>query len=176
LRNISALVLACISLADGCQTDRPRCRARAALATSFRRLSIGGAAHTFLGAVIEAQLTDTMATMHTRLLRPSLLPTKTSSSLPAFFFPAAQCTRFSTSPTKCKKDNNSNRGVSAVRRTGPRPRQTLSVMQKDFAKQKLPKPVPIVEKITGTPDHGLWDFFKDKQLLQTPVQEQSHGT
>jgi large subunit ribosomal protein L47 len=63
-----------------------------------------------------------------------------------------------------------------VRRTGLRPRQTLSVKQKDFENQTLPKPVPIEEKITGTPDHGLWDFFKDQKLLQTPVEEQSHGT
>jgi large subunit ribosomal protein L47 len=29
--------------------------------------------------------------------------------------------------------------------------------------------------VTGTPDHGLWDFFKDQKLLQTPVDEQRHG-
>jgi large subunit ribosomal protein L47 len=123
-----------------------------------------------------------MAAIHQRILRPGLLPTKTSSSLPAFLVPATQCRRnppaaqFSTSPVRCKKDNNTNRGVSAVRRTGLRPRQTLSVIHKNFKAQQLPKPVPIEEKLTGTPDHGLWDFFKDKQLLQTPVQEQSHGT
>jgi large subunit ribosomal protein L47 len=49
-------------------------------------------------------------------------------------------------------------------------------MQKDFQRQKLPTPVPIAEKPTGTPDHGLWDFFKDQKLLQTPVEEQRHGT
>jgi large subunit ribosomal protein L47 len=48
-------------------------------------------------------------------------------------------------------------------------------MQKDFQRQKLPTPVPIAEKPTGTPDHGLWDFFKDQKLLQTPVEEQRHG-
>lgn len=29
--------------------------------------------------------------------------------------------------------------------------------------------------VTGTPDHGLWDFFKNGKLLQTPVDEQRHG-
>ena len=122
-----------------------------------------------------------MATIHHRILRPSLLPAKTSKSLLAFLVPAAQCTRntpaahFSTSPIRCKKDNNTSRGVSAVRATGLRPRQTLSVKHKNFEAQRLPKPVPIEEKVTGTVDHGLWDFFKDKQLLQTPVEEQSHG-
>jgi large subunit ribosomal protein L47 len=66
--------------------------------------------------------------------------------------------------------------VSAVRGTGLRPRQTLSVRQKDFEKQELPRPVPITEKVTGTPDHGLWDFFKDQKLIQTPVDENKHGT
>lgn len=82
---------------------------------------------------------------------------------------------FSTTSPQWKKDNNSTRGLSAVRSTGLRPRQTLSVKQKDFANQQLPTPVPIVEKVTGTADHGLWDFFKDQQLLQTPVEEQRHG-
>lgn len=39
----------------------------------------------------------------------------------------------------------------------------------------IPRPVPIEAKVTGTPDHGLWDFFKDQKLLQTPVEESSHG-
>ena len=66
--------------------------------------------------------------------------------------------------------------MSAVRNTGLRPRQTLSVKQKDFENQILPKPVEVKEKVTGTPDHGLWDFFKDQKLLHTPFEEQRHGT
>jgi large subunit ribosomal protein L47 len=62
-----------------------------------------------------------------------------------------------------------------VRATGLRPRQTLSVREKNFEKQRLPTPVKIEEKATGTADHGLWDFFTDKKLLQTPVEEQRHG-
>jgi large subunit ribosomal protein L47 len=50
------------------------------------------------------------------------------------------------------------------------------VKEKDFENQQLPKPVPIEEKVTGTPDHGLWEFFKDDKLLQTPVEESRHGT
>jgi len=48
-------------------------------------------------------------------------------------------------------------------------------MQKNFEQQKLPRPVEITEKITGDKDHGLWDFFKDQKLLQTPVDETKHG-
>ncbi|KAI8931155.1 54S ribosomal protein L4 mitochondrial [Plenodomus lindquistii] len=115
-----------------------------------------------------------------RILRPRLA-SPTSDAVLAFLAPSAQCARnapkahFSTSPARCKKDNNSVRGLSAVRNTGPRRRQTLSVKQKDFANQTLPKPVKIEDKVTGTPNHGLWGFFKDKRLLQTPVEEQRHG-
>ncbi|CAO2652950.1 Nn.00g023610.m01.CDS01 [Neocucurbitaria sp. VM-36] len=115
-----------------------------------------------------------------RILRPARALQNPDAVL-SFLAPSAQClrnpfvARFSTSPARCKRDNNKNRGLSAVRNTGLRPRQTLSVKHKDFENQQLPKPVPIEAKVTGTPDHGLWDFFKDKQLLQTPIEEQRHG-
>ncbi|KAF2199201.1 MRP-L47-domain-containing protein [Delitschia confertaspora ATCC 74209] len=101
----------------------------------------------------------------------------------AFLAPAVQSTkvaphvsvaRFSTSPALWKRDNNRNRGVSAVRRTGPRPRQTLSV-------KKAQLPVPVMDPkaksaIEGDEDHGLWGFFnKDKKLLSTPEEELAHG-
>ncbi|KAI4700844.1 54S ribosomal protein L4 mitochondrial [Alternaria sp. BMP 2799] len=116
-----------------------------------------------------------MATIHSsRLLRPNLALVQQDTVL-SFLVPSVQCARFSTSPARWKRDNNRDRGNSAVRATGLRPRQTLSVKEKDFAKQRLPKPVKIEQEVTGTPDHGLWDFFKDQQLLQTPVEEQKHG-
>lgn len=62
-----------------------------------------------------------------------------------------------------------------MRRTGLRPRQTLSVRQKDFENQQLPTPVKIEEKPTGTQDHGLWDFFKNQTLLTTPTELEQHG-
>ncbi|KAH9877075.1 54S ribosomal protein L4 mitochondrial [Plenodomus lingam] len=123
-----------------------------------------------------------MASLQTsRILQPLLAP-PTRCSVLVCLAPAAQCAarsppkaHFSTSPARCKRDNNRNRGLSAVRSTGLRPRQTLSVKEKDFANQRLPKPVKIEDKLTGTPEHGLWDFFKDKRLLQTPFEEQRHG-
>lgn len=126
--------------------------------------------------------TDTMASIcSSRLLRPNVASTKPDAIL-SFLVPSVSCRRivpaahFSTSPARCKRDNNSSRGLSAVRGTGLRPRQTLSVKQKDFENQQLPKPVPIEQKARGDPDHGLWDFFKNKELLQTPLEEQRHGT
>ena len=124
---------------------------------------------------------DMATTPSSRLLRRNV-PVTHSDALFAFLVPSVQLVRnapracFSTSPARWKRDNNKNRGNSAIRATGLRPRQTLSVRDKDFEKQKLPKPVKVEEKATGTPDHGLWDFFKDKQLLQTPVVEQRHGS
>ncbi|KAL6703848.1 54S ribosomal protein L4 mitochondrial [Coniothyrium glycines] len=116
-----------------------------------------------------------------RLLRPAPTSSRSDAVL-AFLTPAIQCTRntpracFSTSPARCKKDNNARRGLSVIRGTGLRPRQTLSVKQKDFDNQQLPTPAKIDENVvTGTPDHGLWDFFKNGQLLQTPVEEHKHG-
>jgi large subunit ribosomal protein L47 len=117
-----------------------------------------------------------MASLHTsRMLRPSLAAAQ-SDAFCLLRAPAARCARsFSTSPALCKKDNNSNRGLSAVKATGVRPRQTLSVKQKDYENQKLPRPVEVKDQVTGTPDHGLWGFFKDKKLLQPPIEEASYG-
>lgn len=114
------------------------------------------------------------STSTTRMLRPSLASSPSGAVL-SFLVPSIRCARFSTSPALLKKDNNSNRGLSAVRSTGPRKRQTLSVRQKDFENQQLPTPVKIEEKPTGTQDHGLWDFFKDQKLLTTPTELSQHG-
>ncbi|KAJ4986776.1 50s ribosomal protein l4 [Stagonosporopsis vannaccii] len=114
------------------------------------------------------------STTTSRLLRPSLASSQSDAVL-SFLAPSIRCARFSTSTALQKKDNNINRGISAVRRTGLRPRQTLSVRQKDFENQQLPTPVKIEEKPTGTQDHGLWDFFKDQALLTTPTQLAQHG-
>ncbi|KAF1838281.1 MRP-L47-domain-containing protein [Decorospora gaudefroyi] len=92
--------------------------------------------------------------------------------------PSVQCTRhgspracfFSTSPARCKSDRNKQRGVSAIKATGLRPRQTLSIRGRP-----LPNPVKTQLQVTGTPDHGLWGFFKDQRRLQTPVEESQHG-
>lgn len=67
---------------------------------------------------------------------------------------------------------NRNRGVSSVRRTGPR--QPLSV-------SKTPLPRPALDayknaKIDVDPDHGLWEFFHSKDKpMNTPEEEWEHG-
>ncbi|KAL5119447.1 54S ribosomal protein L4 mitochondrial [Pleosporales sp. CAS-2024a] len=96
-------------------------------------------------------------------MRPSLSSPRHTEAFFACLLPHSQ------------KDNNSSRGVSAVRGTGLRRRQTLSVIGKKLSPRDIPKPVPITEHVSGTPDHGLWDFFKDQQLLQTPIDESQHG-
>lgn len=125
-----------------------------------------------------------MAIPSSRIWRPSL-PSASCDTALSLFASSAQCTRraplarFSTSPTLLKGpgrgDNNKNRGVSGVRHTGMRGRQTLSVREKNFANQKLPTPVQPTSQITGDPDHGLYDFFREKKLLLTPVEESRHG-
>ena len=73
-----------------------------------------------------------------------------------------------------KIDRNKKRGVSAIRRTGPRSTRGL---------WKYPLPVPVARDHRGTsPDyvdsaeHGLWGFFdKRRQAMLEPEQESSHG-
>ncbi|KAF2260735.1 MRP-L47-domain-containing protein, partial [Lojkania enalia] len=88
--------------------------------------------------------------------------------------PYTPISHFSTSRTLWKrKDNNKNRGVSALRHTGPRPRQTLSVKLDQVPRPQLGEDGKL--PLEGSPDHGLWGFFKDKKLLQTPAEESRHG-
>lgn len=120
------------------------------------------------------------ATPTFRGVRHSLISTPSDLVL-SLLAPSVRCTRsapvarFSTSPALWKRDNNKNRGLSAIRHTGPRRRQTLSVKQKDYANQQLPTPVERTSTVYGDPDHGLWEFFTGKKLLRTPQEESRHG-
>ncbi|KAI5251628.1 MRP-L47-domain-containing protein [Aureobasidium subglaciale] len=103
------------------------------------------------------------------------LPIRQSSLPPAFLLPSLFTSSFSTSsPAAARRDGNRNRGVSALRRTGLRPRQTLSVKVKD-----LPKPVTDItqrSEIDVDPDHGLWGFFnRDRLPFATPEYDNNHG-
>ena len=125
-----------------------------------------------------------MAAMSISRISPRNWPFAQSDLVFPFLAPAVQSSRsasphistarFSTSSPLWKRDNNRNRGVSALRRTGPRRRQTLSVL-------KEPLPVPVLDPkqkstIEGDPDHGLWEFFgKNKELLTRPEDELAHG-
>ena len=81
---------------------------------------------------------------------------------------------FSSSACQYRADNNKNRGVSALRRTGPRKRQVFSVERKD-----LPEPVFDKTKkseIEVDPEHGLWQFFnKKRRIIATPEEDAAHG-
>lgn len=75
--------------------------------------------------------------------------------------------------TRTNRDNNPNRGVSALRRTGLRRRVEMS-------KQPLPQPVLDPKKrskVTVDPDHPLWGFFReDKKALNTPEEADAFGS
>jgi large subunit ribosomal protein L47 len=101
-------------------------------------------------------------------IRQSTLP-------PSFLLPSLFTSSFSTtSPASARRDGNPNRGVSALRRTGLRRRQTLSVKPED-----LPKPVTDSKQrsqVDVDPNHGLWGFFnRDKYPFATPDYDDSHG-
>ncbi|OHE98808.1 hypothetical protein CORC01_05897 [Colletotrichum orchidophilum] len=83
---------------------------------------------------------------------------------------AAAC--FSTSAAhsvRKTRDNNRLRGVSTMKRSGPR--EPLSVSW-----ETLPKPKNHKREVAVDPNHGLWDFFYGKnKLMNTPKEDQSHG-
>ena len=101
-------------------------------------------------------------------------PTFLTPSLGFHLATRAQTSRFSTSAPQClrTRDNNKNRGVSAIRRTGPK---------HSLAMSKEPLPQPVLDparrtKVKVDENHGLWGFFnKDKSSLTTPEQEAAHG-
>lgn len=78
----------------------------------------------------------------------------------------------STSSSLYPRDMNRNRGVSSVRRTGPR--QPLSV-----SKTELPKPVLDASKratVEVDPEHPLFEFFHSKDKpMNTPEEDWQHG-
>ncbi|PVH98948.1 MRP-L47-domain-containing protein [Periconia macrospinosa] len=117
-----------------------------------------------------------------RIWRPSPA-SKPADAVRSLLTPASPCSRvsvaqFSSSPIqwkgKGKGDNNPNRGISPVRRTGLRPRQTLSV-RNPRDKNELPVPRKRSSQIQGDPNHGLYEFFRNKQLMVPPNQEAQHG-
>ena len=83
---------------------------------------------------------------------------------------------FSTTPCPQKRpvdrEKNKSRGVSAIRRTGPR-------VPLPIAKYVLPRPVldpPARKQFKTNPKHGLWGFFNaDKTAMSSPEQELAHG-
>ncbi|ETI27425.1 hypothetical protein G647_09615 [Cladophialophora carrionii CBS 160.54] len=127
-------------------------------------------------------------------LTRSFLTPSHSTSVPLFLAPAfarpfpisiSATAQFSTSTPNQRKpnwalkarpkiDRNKKRGVSAIRRTGPRSTRGL---------WNYPLPVPVARDHRGTnpeyveaQDHGLWGFFdQSKQALLDPEQESSHG-
>ncbi|KAF6837516.1 54S ribosomal protein L4, mitochondrial [Colletotrichum musicola] len=102
-----------------------------------------------------------------------LLPSTLISSSTAQLRIATSC--FSTSAAKSlrripgpERDGNRLRGVSSMRRSGPR--YPLSVSVKD-----MPKPRRTVPEAYGDPNHGLWQFFYNKQIANTPKDDEAHG-
>ncbi|KAF7508809.1 hypothetical protein GJ744_008686 [Endocarpon pusillum] len=80
-----------------------------------------------------------------------------------------------TPPLKIRlrnREKNKSRGVSAIRRTGPRVPLSMS-------KYPLPEPVwdpPSRKEFKTRDDHGLWGFFNEKRTAMTaPEDLDAHG-
>ncbi|KAI6785108.1 54S ribosomal protein L4-like protein [Emericellopsis cladophorae] len=84
--------------------------------------------------------------------------------------------RFSTSAHLCKRkrratnrDNNPNRGVSSIYRSGPREPLSMSDIP-------LPRPREFTPKVEVDKDHGLWGFFpRPGTCLMTPEETEKYG-
>ncbi|KAJ5907627.1 54S ribosomal protein L4 [Penicillium taxi] len=93
---------------------------------------------------------------------------------PSLHFSIARSTQiasFSTSPVAAGRDMNRTRGVSAIHRTGPRFKLTVS-------KYPLPKPVSPekAQPRPQTPNHGLWAFFPPThEALGNPETDMNFG-
>lgn len=73
------------------------------------------------------------------------------------------------------RDHNKQRGLSAMRQTGPRDVLSVSGLP-------LPRPVSPAEFAGGAaavktdPAHGLWDFFYERgRALNSPREDRAHG-
>ncbi len=144
----------------------------------LERHSIYDTEHHLLAANSTAQMTVPSVmraglTLHNR----AILESSSTSLILSFLAPSisasVQRSLFSTSKPQLKrtKDYSRNRGVSALRRTGPK--YPLSV-----SKEPLPQPVLDPKrrsKVQVDDDHGLWQFFKDKKALATPERISEHG-
>ena len=114
-------------------------------------------------------------------LAPALAHSSVHTSMPrarsnSCFFPPSKIRPFSTTPSPQKRavhrEKNKSRGVSAIRRTGPR-------VPLPIAKYELPRPVldpPARKEFKTNPNHGLWGFFNaDKTAMLSPEEELAHG-
>ncbi|KAI1646049.1 MRP-L47-domain-containing protein [Daldinia loculata] len=86
---------------------------------------------------------------------------------------ATQSCPFSSTPDRsmrrARRDNNKQRGLSSIYRSGPRFRMNID-------KDQVPKPVDFKPDIKVDPNHGLWEFFYSKEkLLLTPDEDSEHG-
>lgn len=116
----------------------------------------------------------------TAVVRPAaqllLKPARTHHVSLTFLAPSivkTQTSQFSTSrQTFFPRDYNRERGVSTVRRTGPR--QPLSV-----SNDPLPEPVLDPKKrskLRVDENHGLYQFFHSKdKAMNTPEEDNKHG-
>lgn len=71
------------------------------------------------------------------------------------------------------RDNNRLRGQSTIHRSGIR--RPLSVSEEDIPQPVQDEGVGKMREEDTDPDHGLWGFFYDKQLVPTPKQLSAHG-
>ncbi|CAK7228542.1 54S ribosomal protein L4 mitochondrial [Sporothrix curviconia] len=133
-----------------------------------------------------SQQTAFASQSQTQVPSPSPLLRRPTSPLCARPTQTQQRSSFSTSAVLEKRhkyhprDNNRLRGVSSIRRTGPReflsvsndplPRPALTAAAKEAKEAAYTAARPEIDA-----DHGLWQFFYDQQVAQSPTKDAAHG-
>ncbi|TDZ37672.1 54S ribosomal protein L4 [Colletotrichum spinosum] len=106
---------------------------------------------------------------HLNSMRPSIGSVLRASATSVS--PRITTSSFSTSAAQSARktrDNNRLRGVTTMRRSGPR--EPLSV-----SFEEIPKPANYKRTVSVDPYHGLWEFFYNKEIANVPAEDQSHG-
>jgi len=145
------------------------------MATAFAiRPSVGAAPNSAM-RTIATTFINTAMPLPTRIAvsatRPTLSARLSRTQAASLSITATLLKRHKYPGARNNKDMNKHRGESAIRRTGPRWR--LSVSDEPLPKPVKPKDLPRVET---NPDHGLWDFFADRKTVAAPPEDDAkHG-
>ncbi|KAK1755767.1 mitochondrial 39-S ribosomal protein L47 (MRP-L47)-domain-containing protein [Echria macrotheca] len=134
------------------------------------RPSVGAALQSCLaGSAACSRNAASMMPMAARIASSTVRPVRVQTA--ALSTTASLLKRHKYPGARSNRDMSKRRGESAIRRTGTRWRLSVS-------DDPLPQPVKRAElpAIETDPDHGLWEFFADRNTVAAPPEEVAkHG-
>lgn len=122
-------------------------------------------------------LTNMTATKIPLFLAPAFAGGNIFSQAAIRSFHASACNQArSRTKRKGNRDSNKQRGVSAIRSTGPRQRLSVDNYYKELPRPREESERPKLEAFEVNENHGLYGFFnKNKDTVLPPDQETYHG-